>query len=406
MTKYPDFEIRTPREDFTRKLHTICSRLDAKNGSTISVNAKDYDFKVIKAWVVGSYARGATTCGDLDIVVQLEQNQVGGSTVNRLLLGSMPKVSCYRGTPEDNSSWVKFPEAKLIWHEGANWNELIDAIPVDPSAGRFVRKRDAIPLRQDQLTIYWHATEALLADREAGRYEWTFIPLSAITPLEIPEGTAHVFESLSKKKKALVPYLLGYEATRPLRFSQSKWEYPFSNRSPFQKDGMVFTLGGAFPDLDELDNPKCSEVLVMPELNTRGPNGIWRIERGPEHWLRKLVEDRSLFVIESNGEILFKKHMKHREPIFELQLYRSAERAQLTIDGLYFGAPSKKIRKLTGTEILQETSGIQFLTLIGSDKNIDRVPLTYFGAYAVLGNGFHPNMKHVANQLKEFILAG
>jgi len=68
-------EKRYPRESFTKKLERICQRLD--EASIRAIAHKDFFNKpatskveITSLWVVGSYARGAMMCGDLDLVLE------------------------------------------------------------------------------------------------------------------------------------------------------------------------------------------------------------------------------------------------------------------------------------------------------------------------------------------------
>lgn len=79
-------ENRAPREKFTKTLTRICARLDVQ--ATFDIEDNDElsrrlvasghmtreqvreRVEIATLWVVGSYARGALTCGDLDIVIQ------------------------------------------------------------------------------------------------------------------------------------------------------------------------------------------------------------------------------------------------------------------------------------------------------------------------------------------------
>lgn len=89
MTEAPatdEFENRTPREKFTKALSRICGRLDDQASfeiedrralartlvSTGGLKQEDARERVeiTKLWVVGSYARGVLTCGDLDVLIQ------------------------------------------------------------------------------------------------------------------------------------------------------------------------------------------------------------------------------------------------------------------------------------------------------------------------------------------------
>lgn len=70
-------EIRRTRDSFTRALERICERLDERNQfDVVYADLPDREklqaqVEIRKVGVVGSYARGATRCGDLDLVIQM-----------------------------------------------------------------------------------------------------------------------------------------------------------------------------------------------------------------------------------------------------------------------------------------------------------------------------------------------
>ena len=76
--KYPSYEARMSREQATKALERICSRLDAC--ATVELDKPVLQgldapglTTATRLWVVGSYARGALTCGDLDLVIEVDK---------------------------------------------------------------------------------------------------------------------------------------------------------------------------------------------------------------------------------------------------------------------------------------------------------------------------------------------
>ena len=74
---------RFPRERFTRSLLAICEKLDACHDRTFDYQSPRSDpwylrvegrvhAKVLGLWAFGSWARGASECGDLDLTAQFE----------------------------------------------------------------------------------------------------------------------------------------------------------------------------------------------------------------------------------------------------------------------------------------------------------------------------------------------
>jgi hypothetical protein len=177
-------EKRFPRATFTKKLSRMCERLDACSTHTLSFKHWFFDRKesatstVTALWVVGSYARGALECGDLDVVVEV--STVGGEPPQRQLMrtffGAPPYVRCYTGTPEKNTSGIEFPNPVSIWTgPGCDWLHALQGIAPDPSAGRAKRAIDAIPFRMEQLRTHIEQLEELLKLRRKGLIEWNFV---------------------------------------------------------------------------------------------------------------------------------------------------------------------------------------------------------------------------------------
>jgi hypothetical protein len=125
-TRYADFEVRPRRETFTKKLERICKLLDPRHEVDFEMNGRyqreswKVRGKLKTLWAAGSYARGALTCGDLDLIADIEVVRDDGTIRQverdavRELLGSIPLVRVYRGTPEANSSRVAMPDAVAV----------------------------------------------------------------------------------------------------------------------------------------------------------------------------------------------------------------------------------------------------------------------------------------------------
>lgn len=86
-------EKRYPRESFTKKLVRICQRLDDQAIRTITHKHIYREFtcqiEITMVWAVGSYARGALLCGDLDLVIGHEKLKV---SYPRLVFGVGPSL--------------------------------------------------------------------------------------------------------------------------------------------------------------------------------------------------------------------------------------------------------------------------------------------------------------------------
>jgi hypothetical protein len=294
--QYPSFEARLSREQATRTLARICEHLDRNAEATVASAARKYDKKApplvmraVRLWVVGSYARGSMTCGDLDLVMELDREYYDPRPISRQLLKSPQRVSLYTGTPEENSSHAQFADAALIWEAGSDWRAALAAIKPDATASRFDRPTDRIPFRLDQMSgcsIEW--AETMIERLQCEELSWHFVPLEDLTDAvehqnESDEQTALLrratnCSSVGSASKKLLPYLLAYA-----RFTgkpQEKWRVEYQTRLDYGRT--VFFLGVA-PSLHDLDETGINEVVVMPHMSMRGPNGLWVIKRGLQH---------------------------------------------------------------------------------------------------------------------------
>ena len=105
-------EKRHPRERFTKQLIKMCRALD--NAAQHDFEIDDYDeickghMEALQLWVVGSYARGASTCADLDVVVNFTSKGAAPRprVIQRKFFGALPLLRVYEDTPEKNRSGV------------------------------------------------------------------------------------------------------------------------------------------------------------------------------------------------------------------------------------------------------------------------------------------------------------
>lgn len=318
-------ERRRPRESFTRSLVGICERLDAKSESTI-----EYYLPILKArriggvmtvkarrlWVAGSYARGALTCGDLDLLIELEGDRLAPAhRVGKALFGTRPGVRLYGGTLKENESGVAFPEAVLIWaDDGSDWRSRIDAIRPDPNAGRFSRENDIIPFRPEQLYVT-DGLDDILAQHAAGSIRWSFHPIDregtgvGIARTQRPadayetEDWDFAVNNLGRKSRELYEFLISFlDQSEDMELT----ELETGSRDPWRFGDAVILVGRPAVPLWELDSPDCARLMICPHLSVRGPNGIWVIERGDAHPLlvhtRQALERQPVYYVTTEGE--------------------------------------------------------------------------------------------------------
>ena len=309
--KYPDAEARKPREVFTKKLVSICKKLDLSH--TASFECRDYFFKskihqcqvtAKSLWVVGSYARGASHCGDLDLLLDIgDHSRKAPAYVSlRHLLGSMPDVRAMAGTPDNKGGDFEYSEAVLVWEPGMDWRAAINSIALDDSAGRFARDYDAIPMRREQTDMSFEWVDDYLERLGAGILKWSFVPLSQINPVFEPESAneSYAFRFLGEKsemKKKLMPLACGFARnwlgvdclSAPI---ERGWDAP-----SFSTGGLCVQLEQLWPRYGLLDEINVSAMAYLPALSTRGPNGAWVIERGPNHPVVKMFERLKAWVL-------------------------------------------------------------------------------------------------------------
>lgn len=291
---------RRPRSSFDRVLRKMLAKLVPSHIYEVSwtgaynwLPKKASKFSIDNVWAVGSFARGAISCGDLDLVLEL--SIVDGNAhppEKRVLreLGSFTGISIFIGTPDENSSGVSFPEAIHLWSPSEpNWESALGSILVDPNSGRFPRDHDMLPLRREQicrgdleqieiildelekqvLTSEWVPIETMAAQRPANLGAETKRYLDCIT-LFTGVKTARVMQ-------LAVPWL---------NISGAPLLKDLCNCTPTSvKVGKTKFITGLSPNvpLHSLDGVECDSLAVMPHITRRGPNGIWILRRGPNH---------------------------------------------------------------------------------------------------------------------------
>ncbi|WP_277042734.1 hypothetical protein [Caballeronia mineralivorans] len=296
-----------PREQATKTLERICERLDACATAEMDKPIDRYSERppgpvtAKRLWVVGSYARGAMTCGDLDLVMEVDNPVYDGSYLKRVLLKNPQRVSLYTGKPEKNSSRAEFNEAVPVWEAGKDWRAALSGIQMDESVARFDRPTDRIPFRLEQImgTLDW--AEPMLESLTREELAWRFVPLDEVSALVEPEPQTGEQNELYRRSrysrvgagvKKLLPYVLAF--VRRFGPVDLSWSMATSTRMTY---GSTLFILGAAPALDALMSFGVSQVVVMPHLSTRGPNGFWVIERGPRHPLVTAFEGCHAWVI-------------------------------------------------------------------------------------------------------------
>ncbi|MBD9616787.1 hypothetical protein [Pseudomonas sp. PDM07] len=338
-------EKRSPRESFTKKLEQICQRLD--EASTRTIAHKDFFSKaatsqveITSLWVVGSYARGAMICGDLDLVLEyrvVEGQHPSPRTMTRTFFGTPQYVSYYFGTPESSTSGVVFTSAVQIWTgPGCDWRAAIDLITPDPSASRAERETDSIPLRPEQLYMEPERLQELVALEKRGILEWEFIEITAADLEPVPteeiserdRKLLRIAPMMAKKSQALIPAIIRL-MTKHERFGV--WDSSDSYRVTLGCGATALLLGRpALPYNPFDDEPTIKQYALIPHISRKGPNGAWIIRRGPNHPDAQALANRHAYYLVSSGS---PETVMHRDRYKTwsteiLELFRTQEEAR------------------------------------------------------------------------------
>lgn len=335
----PAMEKRYPRTSFDKKLAKICAKLD--ESSERVVEYKDfYDesqsslIKISTLWVVGSFARGAVECGDLDLVIQISATKGRvplPRTVTKAFFGVLPLVRYYSGTPEDNTSGVPFPDAVEIWSgKGCDWKKSIASIAINPDAGRTARETDCIPLRNEQMRIYEGEMQSVAALIKDGSLESEFVPfgqqmLKPLVDSELGEARRRKFLTLGRKSREMLPALI-----RLMDSQEPYGEWSRQESTKFQCGGTVLHLGRPPLDVRCFEKALCiRQLALIPHLSARGPNGAWLIRRGPKDKDVASLSNRYAFTscIDGAPELLYSSYDGWSE-VRILELDRSKEDAR------------------------------------------------------------------------------
>ncbi|MBF3712175.1 hypothetical protein V4E86_07760 [Burkholderia pseudomallei] len=345
--KYPSQEVRMPREQATKLLERICARLDAR--STVELDRPAIPgldapglTTATRLWVVGSYARGALTCGDLDLVLEVDKPLVSAGELNRVMLGNPRRVSLYTGNPERNTALGPFKEAVLVWEAGKDWRAALDGIQPDESVSRFARSADVIPFRREQVKGSLDWVEAMLDLLARKELTWRFVPLDEVSEqvdVEPQSEEEREFVRLAEAERAgaevkkLLPYVLAFVR----RFGPAGRQWSMETASRLAYGGTRFFLAAA-PAPDELMDLSVSQVVVMAHLNTRGPNGFWVIERGPSHpYMTAFGGCEAWIIAEKHGPAVMnfgKGGASQYVTVTSLDIFPTREQAEQFVEGV------------------------------------------------------------------------
>ncbi|WP_394845141.1 hypothetical protein LZC95_49965 [Pendulispora brunnea] len=382
-------ERRFPRERFRRVLERILGRLDAEQTYRATWrddffrDERSSTFRVKALYVAGSWARGAPDCGDLDLLLSIDAGPPHGhdipkSQISRLVTGSPAYVQVHTGTPEDNSSHVEFPEAQLLWSvDDRDWQSKLDAIKVDPNAGRFSRKYDALPMRPGQLRTTFEVLDEVVEQLDRGIIASEWVPIGAIQPKPDTwdEETEKWHRWLSieggKQARKVGDFVLQYLfATCP---SEIDLGYS-SNPLDFRYGGFYVTMGRPYLDIDVLNNVNATAVVLAPYITTRGPNGIWILRRGAQHPFQALFERVRCCVASECGKITFTKTGSGFRNWQEANLFTSEKKLRRYMKDFRYRPEDYEVVWLEGLAIIEAVGHAGALLI--DDK--ERIPLSRY----------------------------
>jgi hypothetical protein len=335
-------ENRRSRDSFTRSLKRICQRIDSRRVFEMHYNldllpgTRYSRLRVNALWVAGSYARGAMHCGDLDLVVDIAAEE--GTlpltpTVSRSVIGRAPDARLYIGTPEDNTSRVAFPEAKLVWSpESPDWNAAIDAISVDLSATRFERRHDILPLRKEQVfdigddDIFDKIVDLL--EQQVLSSEWVPVSNINVQPDAWSPAAAdfleHVRKWCGKKTQEVMPFVVEW-------FNNNNrcdlWRQEHDKKTRFKIGGAEVLVGRPYIDLHLLESLSYSAIAIVPHLSRRGPNGLWILSRGANHPLIQKLDNCQAYYLADGARPDIVEELDGCKSTHSLELFRQREQA-------------------------------------------------------------------------------
>jgi hypothetical protein len=395
-------EQRRTRESLTRALVRIAARI----AEAPTQRVEWYDHRrykrdastvtAIRLWVAGSYARGAQDCGDLDLVLEatFEGAYPPTSAIKNALLGRVQDASLFIGTPEKNSANIAFPEARLVWdRESPDWNANLAAIRVDPTAVRFSRPTDRLPIRPEQLSADKEQLERLLALGDERVLTWRFVDESEITVDSsgvLNAGLQRINIGV-KTREALNLAIshFGSGSSKPrgwTRLDLDRLSAGLSDKTSFWFDGTLVLTGAPQVPIDRLDVLFCDRLAIVPHRSRRGPNGIWIITRGPEHPLVKSLADLRAFYVTCEGTPFY--YEEYDDAVHEaaagVDLFLNAEDADAQAESerdFVSDDEEVSVASAAGTELLSLIAGCD---LVGVDG--ERVALSSAGEHVIQGS--------------------
>lgn len=314
---------RKPRAYFTKKLEKFLgdlalnsTRCHEFNGAWRGKQAEYFwsQTTVEEVWVYGSYARGASECGDLDLIVRLSFAGVDGKP-SRAPSNRQAVMAFWRaqrdlqinvGTPQKNSANVAVADAILVWKPGMDWRTAIAAIKVSHSAGRFHRITDLLPVDFHRVGMGIDVAQQYGHAIDAGLVRMTWIPFSEtlVTPENMRADERKVSRATEhrrgKEAQIALAHVIATARSLATDLDQSNrgWALAYPE---LQWAGFDVELGNHHGHPLAFAETSRRGYIVAPYLRKKSNiNGLLLIERGDE--ARKSMVDFKIAMRERDRE--------------------------------------------------------------------------------------------------------
>lgn len=302
MTNVPE-RPRLPRERLTKTVLAIAE--DVARHETHAVRCRDMlgrayeaSFRVVALWAFGSWARGAPTCGDVDLIVDIERvgdEHPSASAVVSAVRRRRHYVDLHVGTPERLGDVAT--GAVLLWSpEHPDFASAIGSVVLDDRAGRHLRPLDVLPLDARRLLMPFDARDEIPAQVVAGRLALDWRAADAVPPSSSSLTPWVERTSMGRAAKRVLPLALQ---------SLGRWMDDKEIREAWtgERAGAAFHGLGVrlcierwHHDHREFDRLGCRALVVVPHWTARGPNGVLTLTRGTAHPLVERFAGTSAWV--------------------------------------------------------------------------------------------------------------
>lgn len=234
--------------------------------------------------------------------------------------------------------------------------------------------------QREQFKLSLEVVDELLDFRERGWLSWSFVPLSGVSSAFVPETSKeqHAFSYVgrpSAKKKVLAPLVMNMARTLAATRGMGA--------SIVLDSGTGVRAGGARICAEQLecsaecfDSLDCSVIAFIPALTTRGPNGFWVIERGPQHPLVQTFAAVQVWVVadtESSPptQILYGARDSYDFTVDGVEVFASAAAARASEDA--FAEQNEDYERavpklLIGNEVLELLAGADVVVPYNADS--------------------------------------